>query len=135
MPNANEEIPNFVWPASGRILAIFDESKNRKGIDIGGDLGAPIVAAAYGKVVYAGAGLRGYGNLIIIKHSSTFLTAYAHNQAILVKLEETVNTGQQIATMGNSDADGVKLHFEIRRMGKVIDPMELLPNLASPTKK
>jgi lipoprotein NlpD len=134
-PNGAEETPGFVWPASGQIISRFDESKNQKGIDIGGVLGAPIIAAAYGKVVYAGAGLRGYGNLIIIKHSSTFLTAYAHNQAILVKLEETVNTGQQIATMGNSDADGVKLHFEIRRMGKVIDPMELLPNLASPTKK
>jgi lipoprotein NlpD len=86
-----------------------------------------VLAAADGKVVYAGAGLRGYGNLIIRKHSSTFLTAYAHNQALLVKEEQSVKQGQKIAEMGNTDADQVKLHFEVRKLGKPVDPVKYLP--------
>jgi len=108
------------------VLAGFDEAKN-KGLDLGGKLGDPVHAAADGKVVYAGSGLRGYGNLIILKHNNTFLTAYAHNQTLLVKEDQSVRKGQKIAEMGNSDTDQVKLHFEIRRQGKPVDPLRYLP--------
>jgi len=124
---AVEDDVSFVWPVRGDIVATFDEAKNRKGIDIGGIAGTPILAAADGRVVYAGSGLRGYGNLIILKHSATFLTAYAHNQTLLVKEEQTVKQGQKIAEMGNTDADQVKLHFEVRKMGKPVDPAKYLP--------
>jgi lipoprotein NlpD len=116
-----------MWPASGPLLAGFDDAKN-KGLDIGGKAGDAVMAAADGQVVYAGAGLRGYGNLLILKHNNTFLTAYAHNQALLVKEDQKVKKGQKIAEMGNSDStSGVKLHFEIRRQGKPVDPAKLLP--------
>lgn len=122
----DEEIA-FAWPTgAGPVLAGFDEQKN-KGVDIGGKVGDPVLAAADGRVVYAGAGLRGYGNLIILKHNNTFLTAYAHNQALLVKEDQTVRKGQKIAEMGSSDTDRVKLHFEIRRQGKPVDPSRYLP--------
>ena len=98
-----------------------------KGLVIGGKAGDPVLAAADGRVVYAGSGLRGYGNLIILKHNSTYLTAYAHNQTLLVKEEQAVRRGQKIAEMGSTDADSVKLHFEIRKQGKPIDPAKLLP--------
>lgn len=117
---------SFQWPVRGNLLAGFDEAKN-KGLDIAGKAGDPVLAAADGKVVYAGAGLRGYGNLIIIKHNNTYLTAYAHNQTLLVKEEQAIKRGQKIAEMGNSDADQVKLHFEIRRQGKPVDPAKYLP--------
>lgn len=117
---------SWVWPASGPIVASFDEVKN-KGVDIGGKAGDPVVAAADGRVVYVGAGLRGYGNLIILKHNSTYLTAYAHNQTLLVKEDQAVRKGQKIAEMGSSDADRVKLHFEVRRQGKPVDPLKYLP--------
>ena len=107
------------------MISGFDETKN-KGLDIGGKLGDPVSAAADGRVVYAGAGLRGYGNLIILKHNNTFLTAYAHNQTLLVKEDQVIKRGQKIAEMGNSDADQVKLHFEIRRQGKTVDPAKYL---------
>ena len=116
----------FVWPGTGAVIAGFDEAKN-KGLDLGGKAGDPVVAAADGRVVYAGAGLRGYGNLVILKHNNTYLTAYAHNQTLLVKEDQTVRKGQKIAEMGNSDADRVKLHFEIRRQGKPVDPAKYLP--------
>jgi lipoprotein NlpD len=122
----NDEGLGFIWPANGPLIAGFDESKN-KGLDIGGKAGDAIVAAADGQVVYAGAGLRGYGNLIILKHNSTFLTAYAHNQTLLVKEDQKVRKGQKIAEMGKSDTDRVKLHFEVRRQGKPVDPAKLLP--------
>jgi lipoprotein NlpD len=109
------------------VLAGFDEARN-KGVDIAGQLGDPVLAAADGRVVYAGAGLRGYGNLVILKHNNTYLTAYAHNQSLLVKEDQTVRRGQRIAEMGNTDADRVKLHFEIRRQGKPVDPLRYLPN-------
>jgi lipoprotein NlpD len=117
---------NFVWPAQGGVVASFDEGKN-KGVSISGRVGDPVLAAADGRVVYAGAGLRGYGNLIILKHNNTFLTAYAHNQALLVREDQTVRQGQRIAEMGSSDADRVKLHFEVRRNGKPVDPVVYLP--------
>ena len=116
----------FVWPAQGSLLAGFDEAKN-KGFDISGKAGDPIVASADGRVVYAGAGLRGYGNLIILKHNNTYLTAYAHNQTLLVKEDQNVKKGQKIAEMGSSDTDRVKLHFEVRRQGKPVDPAKYLP--------
>jgi len=125
-PAPSSEDIGFVWPAQGSILTPFDESKN-KGVAIGGRLGDPVLAAADGRVVYAGAGLRGYGNLIILKHNNTFLTAYAHNQALLVREDQTVRQGQRIAEMGSSDADRVKLHFEVRRQGKPVDPLAYLP--------
>lgn len=116
----------FAWPANGSVVGAFDEVKN-KGLDIAGQAGDPILAAADGQVVYAGSGLRGYGNLIILKHNNTFLTAYAHNQTLLVKEDQQVRKGQKIAEMGKTDADRVKLHFEIRRQGKPVDPAKFLP--------
>ena len=123
--NGDEDV-NWIWPASGTLVAGFDEAKN-KGLDISGKSGDPVLASADGRVVYSGAGLRGYGNLIILKHNNTFLTAYAHNQTLLVKEDQSVKKGQKIAEMGNSDADRVKLHFEIRRQGKPVDPAKYLP--------
>ena len=124
---AEEEVA-WAWPTAGgtSVLAGFDEQKN-KGLDLGGKAGDPVLAAADGRVVYAGAGLRGYGNLIILKHNNTYLTAYAHNQSLLVKEDQSVRKGQKIAEMGSSDADRVKLHFEIRRQGKPVDPSRYLP--------
>jgi len=116
----------FAWPASGPIIAKFHAEKN-KGIGIGGQAGDPVLAAADGRVVYAGSQLRGYGNLIIIKHSDTYLTAYAHNEKLLVKEEQNVKLGQKIAEMGKTDSDRVKLHFEIRQKGVPTDPTRFLP--------
>ncbi len=124
-PSAAEDAISFQWPARGNLISGFDESKN-KGLDIGGKVGDPVLAAADGRVVYAGAGLRGYGNLIILKHNNTYLTAYAHNQTLLVKEDQVIKRGQKIAEMGNSDADQVKLHVEIRRQGKPVDPAKYL---------
>lgn len=126
--NAADEDIAWAWPTTGAatVLAGFDEQKN-KGIDIGGRAGDPVLASADGRVVYAGAGLRGYGNLIILKHNNTYLTAYAHNQALLVKEDQSVRKGQKIAEMGSTDTDRVKLHFEIRRQGKPVDPTRYLP--------
>jgi lipoprotein NlpD len=122
---AEDEI-SWMWPTNGVVLAGFDEVKN-KGLDIGGSAGDPVLAAADGRVVYVGAGLRGYGNLIILKHNNTYLTAYAHNQTLLIKEDQSVRKGQKIAEMGSSDADRVKLHFEVRRQGKPVDPAKYLP--------
>jgi len=125
-PAVAESDINLVWPANGAVLAGFDEVKN-KGLDISGTPGEPVVAAADGRVVYVGAGLRGYGNLVILKHDNVFLTAYAHNQTLLVKEDQAVRKGQKIAEMGSSDADRVKLHFEVRKQGKPVDPIKYLP--------
>jgi len=114
------------WPAAGAVLMPFDEAKS-KGLAIAGNAGDPVLAAADGRVVYVGSGIRGYGNLVIVKHNATFLTAYAHNQALMVKEDQAVRRGQKIAEMGSSDADRVQLHFEIRRQGKPVDPARLLP--------
>ncbi|CAG4887933.1 peptidoglycan DD-metalloendopeptidase family protein [Paraburkholderia gardini] len=116
----------FAWPVHGPILGTFDDAKN-KGVNIGGAAGDPVKASADGRVVYAGNGLRGYGNLIIIKHDATYLTAYAHNRALMVKEGDAVTRGQKIAEMGNSDSDRVMLHFEVRRQGKPVDPLKYLP--------
>jgi len=111
----------FIRPASGTTIARFDGVRN-KGIDIAGNLGDPIVASADGRVVYVGGELRSYGNMVIVKHNDTFLTAYAHAQTILVKENAVVRQGEKIAEMGRSDADRVKVHFEIRKNGTAVDP-------------
>jgi lipoprotein NlpD len=116
----------WAWPAAGPVVAGFDDAKT-KGLAIGGKAGDPVFAAADGRVVYAGSGLRGYGNLVIVKHNANYLTAYAHNQTLLVKEDQVVKRGQKIAEMGSTDADRVQLHFEIRKQGKPIDPAKLLP--------
>jgi lipoprotein NlpD len=125
-PAGADEAVDWIWPVNGPVLAGFDEVKN-KGLDLGGAAGDAVLAAAEGKVVYVGEGLRGYGKLIILKHNNTFLTAYAHNQALLVKEDQSVRKGQKIAEMGSSDTDRVKLHFEVRRQGKPVDPAKFLP--------
>ncbi|MBW9104050.1 LysM peptidoglycan-binding domain-containing protein [bacterium M00.F.Ca.ET.228.01.1.1] len=117
---------NFSWPVRGPLLGTFNDSTN-KGVNIGGSAGEAVKASADGRVVYAGNGLRGYGNLIIIKHDATYLTAYAHNRALMVKEGDAVTKGQKIAEMGNSDSDRVMLHFEVRRQGKPVDPLKYLP--------
>ena len=118
---------SWIWPANGQIIEQFSES-NSKGISIAGVSGEAIYASENGKVVYSGNGLRGYGNLVILKHNEDFITAYAHNQEILVKEGESVNKGQKIAKMGMTDADRPKLLFELRKGGKPIDPLNFLPN-------
>jgi lipoprotein NlpD len=124
--SGNDEQLTWVWPTEGKILLGFEEGKN-KGIDIGGKAGQQILSAGAGKVMYAGS-VRGYGNLVIVRHSSNLLSAYAHNQSILVKEGQSVQKGQMIAEMGNSDSDAVKLHFEIRQQGKPVDPTKFFPN-------
>jgi lipoprotein NlpD len=116
----------WAWPSTATVASPFDEGRN-KGLVFAGKAGDPVLAAADGRVVYAGSGLRGYGNLVIVKHNSSYLTAYAHNQTLLVKEDQAVRRGQKIAEMGSSDAERVQLHFEIRRLGKPIDPARLLP--------
>ena len=114
------------WPVSQAVSAGFDDQRN-KGLDFAGKAGDPVLAVADGRVVYAGSGLRGYGNLVIIKHNNTYLTAYAHNRAMLVEQDQVVRKGQRIAEMGSTESDTVKLHFEVRKLGKPVDPAKLLP--------
>lgn len=123
-PAATDESVSWMWPADGKLVGGYEESK--KGIDIVGKPGQQVVAAASGKVLYAGT-MRGYGNLVIVKHSANFLSAYAHNKTILVKEGQSVTKGQQIAEMGDTDTDSVKLHFEVRQQGKPVDPTKYLP--------
>jgi len=127
VPEIDDDKIDWIWPATGKIVSGFSESANLKGIDIAGKAGQPVVASAAGKVVYAGSGLRGYGKLVIIKHNNTYLTAYAHNREIMVKEQQQVAKGQKISEMGDTDADQVMLHFEIRRLGKPVDPTKYLP--------
>jgi lipoprotein NlpD len=115
------------WPAAGSVVETFDDPRN-KGVDIGGNEGASVLAAADGEVVYVGSAVRGYGNLVIIRHSEEFITAYGHNRKILVAERQQVKRGQQIAELGRSDADRPKLHFEIRHQGKPVDPLRYLPS-------
>lgn len=126
-PKDTNEEPAWAWPANGPTIGNFEEGR-RKGLAIGGKAGDPVYAAGDGRVVYAGSGLRGYGNLVIIKHNGDYLTAYAHNQSLLVKEDQLVRKGQKIAEMGATDADRVQLHFEIRKQGKPIDPARQLPS-------
>lgn len=116
------------WPTDGRVISTFSESAaGRKGINIGGKLGQSVTAAADGKVVYSGDGLPRYGNLLIIKHNDTYLSAYAHNETLLVKEGDSVKRGDRIATLGRSGTQTDQLHFEIRRNGKPVDPLRFLP--------
>ncbi len=116
------------WPAKGAVIGRFSSNGSlNKGIDIAGELGEPVFAASDGAVVYAGSGLRSYGELIIIKHSDTYVSAYGHNRRLLVREGQQVKVGQSIAEMGSTGTDRVKLHFEIRRQGKPVDPLQYLP--------
>lgn len=117
---------DWIWPTDGKLVTAFVAEKN-KGIDISGRMGQDVVAAAPGKVIFVGNAMRGYGNVVIIKHINNYLSAYAHNKQNLVKEGQTVSKGQRIAEMGDSDTDTVKLHFEIRQAGKPVDPVKLLP--------
>jgi lipoprotein NlpD len=126
-PGTESEDVDWMWPTKGRVLAPFSEVS--KGMDIAGRKGAPVLAAASGRVIYADAGVRGYGKLIIIKHNETWVSAYAHNDSLLVKEQQEVRKGQKIAEMGSSDTDQVKLHFEVRRRGKPVDPAKVLPGM------
>lgn len=123
-----DECIDWIWPTQGKVLEGFTESS--KGVDIAGKTGQAVLASAPGKVVYSGSGLRGYGNLIIIKHNDTYLSAYAHNSKLLMKEGQTVTRGQKIAEMGNTDASQIKLHFEIRKHGKPVDPLQHLPAMS-----
>ncbi len=125
-PHDAEGEPQWAWPAAGAVTMPFEDPKN-KGLNIAGKAGDPVLAAADGRVVYAGSGLYGYGNLVIVKHNTNYLTAYAFNQTLLVKEDQYVKRGQKIAEMGMTGTDRVQLHFEIRRLGKPIDPAQLLP--------
>ncbi len=119
-------VKKWGWPTEGRLVAKFGGSKNNKGIDIGGKIGQPVNSVANGRVVYSGSGLKNYGKLVIVKHNDTYLSAYAHNQALMVKEGETVKLGQTIARMGHSTAGTPVLHFELRKKGKPVDPMNYL---------
>nr|WP_249342314.1 peptidoglycan DD-metalloendopeptidase family protein [Pseudomonas sp. PCH44] len=128
VPAAERAVGNWTWPANGVLIGKFASNGSlNKGIDIAGDLGQPVFAASDGTVVYAGSGLRGYGELIIIKHSDTYVSAYGHNRRLLVREGQQVKAGQSIAEMGSTGTDRVKLHFEIRRQGKPVDPLQFLP--------
>lgn len=121
-----DDVVDWMWPATGPVAAPFVEGSS-KGVSILGKAGDPVLAAADGRVIYAGSGMRAYGNLLILKHNNSYLTAYAHNQSLLVKEDQMVKRGQRIADMGSSDSDRVQLHFELRKMGKPVDPVKLLP--------
>jgi lipoprotein NlpD len=123
----DREDVDWMWPVKGKVIQPFSELT--KGTDIGGRKGTPIVAAASGKVIYAGDGVRGYGKLVIIKHNNVWVSAYAHNDKLLVEDRQEVRKGQKIAEMGQSDTDQVKLHFELRREGKPVDPARILPGM------
>jgi lipoprotein NlpD len=125
-PAASLAVESWLWPTEGTLAGRFGAAGG-KGIDIVGARNTPVKAVAPGKVVYSGSGLRGYGRMLIVKHAGEYLSAYAHNETILVKEGDTVSAGQKIALMGDSDADRVKLHFEIRRYGKPLDPLDYLP--------
>lgn len=125
-PAGGDDKIDWAWPASGKVIAGFNETSS-KGVDLSGKPGDPVLAAAGGRVVYAGTGLRGYGKLVIVKHDNSYLSAYAHNQNLLVKEGQAVSRGQKIAELGDTDSDRPKLHFEIRRQGKPVDPGKYLP--------
>lgn len=126
--NYAKKISKWIWPAKGRVVSAYSASKQgNKGIDIAGLKGSNVVASAAGKVVYAGNALRGYGNLIIIKHNDNYLSAYAHNDSIFVKEKQRIKQGQIIAKMGSTESERVQLHFEIRFRGKSVNPKNYLP--------
>lgn len=126
--NSTTPVGNWRWPTDGKIIDNFSASEGgNKGIDIAGSRGQPVISTASGRVVYAGNALRGYGNLIIIKHNDDYLSAYAHNDTMLVREQQEVKAGQKIATMGSTGTSSVRLHFEIRYKGKSVNPLRYLP--------
>lgn len=125
-PEGDDSV-SWGWPASGKVISTFNDSANLKGIAIAGKLGQPVLASAPGRVIFSGTGIRGFGKLVVIKHNNTYLSVYGHNNELLVKEGQSVTKGQKIAEMGSTDTDQVKLHFEIRRYGKPVDPITLLP--------
>ncbi|TIH09355.1 LysM peptidoglycan-binding domain-containing protein [Pseudomonas leptonychotis] len=128
LPPTQRSASGWLWPSNGPVIGRFSSNGSlNKGIDIGGELGQPVLAASDGSVVYAGSGLRGYGELVIIKHSDTYVSAYGHNRRLLVQEGQKVKAGQKIAEMGSTGTDRVKLHFEVRRQGKPVDPLQYLP--------
>ena len=128
LPADNKKI-SWQWPVQGKLITTFKSNKTgRKGIDIAGSEGKTIKAAAPGKVVYSGNGLISYGNLVIIKHNRTYLSAYAHNRTLLVKEGDSIKAGQKIAELGKTGADSPRLHFEIRKNGKPVNPLKYLPS-------
>lgn len=127
--DADDPPSRWIWPAKGEVVTRFDGAVGSKGIDIANRRGTPVLAAAPGRVVYVGSGLRGYGKLLIIKHSKTFLSAYGHHDEMFVAEGQTVSQGQVIGRMGDTDAEQVKLHFEIREHGKPVDPINYLPKI------
>lgn len=120
-------VSTWNWPTRGQVIKTYSEKDYQKGIDISGKTGQPVLATSSGRVAYSGNGLHGYGNLIIIKHNDEYLSAYAHNKKLLVKEGQSVAAGQAIATMGNTDSARTMLHFEIRKAGKPVDPLNYLP--------
>lgn len=128
LPSTQRSASGWLWPSNGAVIGRFSSNGSlNKGIDIAGELGQPVLAASDGSVVYAGSGLRGYGELVIIKHSDTYVSAYGHNRRLLVQEGQQVKAGQKIAEMGSTGTDRVKLHFEVRRQGKPVDPLQYLP--------
>ena len=125
-PERATDAIDFIWPAKGRVVAGFSEPRN-KGLDIAGNMGDPVVAAAAGRVIYVGSGIPGLGKFIVVRHENGFNTVYAHNREILVKMDQSLTRGQKIAELGNTDADSPKLHFQIRKFGTPLDPMKYLP--------
>jgi lipoprotein NlpD len=125
-PERAADAIDFVWPAKGRVVAGFSEPRN-KGVDIAGNMGDPVVAAAAGRVIYVGSGIPGLGKFIVVRHENGFNTVYAHNRENLVKMDQNIARGQKIAEIGNTDADAPKLHFQIRKFGTPLDPMKYLP--------
>lgn len=125
-PERAADAIDFIWPAKGRVVAGFSEPRN-KGLDIAGNMGDPVVAAAAGRVIYVGSGIPGLGKFIVVRHENGFNTVYAHNREILVKMDQNLTRGQKIAELGNTDADSPKLHFQIRKFGTPLDPMKYLP--------
>lgn len=125
-PERAADAIDFIWPAKGRVIAGFSEPRN-KGVDIAGNLGDPVVAAAAGRVIYVGSGIPGLGKFIVVRHESGFNTVYAHNRENLVKMDQNLARGQKIAEIGSSDADAPKLHFQIRKFGTPLDPLKYLP--------
>jgi len=127
VPATDGDVLKFVWPAKGKVIAAFEQTRG-KGVDIDGRVGDPIVASAKGKVTYVGSGIRGLGKLLIIQHSDEYLTVYAHTSQILVKEQQVVERGQKIAEVGTSDAERPMLHFQIRKLGRPLDPKQYLPS-------
>ena len=125
-PDRAADSIDLVWPAKGKVIGTFSEPRS-KGIDIAGNLGDPVIAAAPGRVIYVGSGIPGLGKFIVIRHENGFNTVYGHNREIIVKMDQSISRGQKIAELGNTDSEIPKLHFQIRKFGAALDPLKYLP--------